>query len=85
MACNKYIIKDDKPGKDGLSAYEIAVQNAFIGTEQEWLDSLQGNQGIQGLRGFPGQDGIDGSDGQDGQSSFTSYVFTRQVDSNQPE
>lgn len=85
MACNKYIIKDGKPGKDGLSAYEIAVQNGFIGTEQEWLNSLQGNQGMQGLRGFPGQDGINGSDGQDGQSSFTSYVFTRQEDSNQPE
>lgn len=26
----------------GYSAYEIAVQNGFEGTEQEWLDSLQG-------------------------------------------
>jgi len=25
-------------GADGLSAYEIAVENGFIGTEQEWLD-----------------------------------------------
>ena len=23
-------------GKQGLSAYEIAVKNGFIGTEQEW-------------------------------------------------
>jgi hypothetical protein len=28
-------------GVDGLSAYEIAVQNGFVGTEQEWLQSLQ--------------------------------------------
>lgn len=28
-------------GKQGLSAYEIAVKNGFIGTEQEWLDSLK--------------------------------------------
>lgn len=28
------------PGKDGLSAYEIAKKDGFIGTEQEWLDSL---------------------------------------------
>ena len=27
-------------GEDGLSAYEIAVQNGFTGTEQEWLDSF---------------------------------------------
>jgi OmcA/MtrC family decaheme c-type cytochrome len=30
------------PGANGLSAYEIAVANGFTGTEQEWLDSLQG-------------------------------------------
>ena len=33
------------PGKDGASAYEIAVQHGFPGTEQEWLDSLQGQPG----------------------------------------
>lgn len=26
----------------GKSAYEIAVENGFQGTEQEWLESLQG-------------------------------------------
>lgn len=29
-------------GIPGLSAYQIAVKNGFDGTEQEWLDSLQG-------------------------------------------
>ena len=28
--------------KNGLSAYELAVQNGFNGTLQEWLDSLKG-------------------------------------------
>lgn len=28
------------PGAPGKSAYEVAVDNGFIGTEQEWLDSL---------------------------------------------
>lgn len=28
-------------GKDGESAYEIAVRNGFVGTEQEWLESLK--------------------------------------------
>ena len=27
-------------GKEGKSAYEVAVDNGFEGTEQEWLDSL---------------------------------------------
>ena len=27
-------------GADGKSAYEVAVDNGFVGTEQEWLDSL---------------------------------------------
>ena len=29
-------------GRDGMSAYEIAVDNGFEGTESEWLDSLEG-------------------------------------------
>lgn len=29
-------------GQDGLSAYQIAVNNGFVGTEEEWLASLQG-------------------------------------------
>ena len=33
------------PGKDGKSAYEIAVENGFDGTEEEWLDSLKGEPG----------------------------------------
>jgi hypothetical protein len=40
------------------SAYDVAVNNGFIGTESEWLDSLIGPQGEQGL---PGADGSDGS------------------------
>ena len=37
---------DGAPGQDGingLSAYEVAVENGFEGTEQEWLDSLGGS------------------------------------------
>lgn len=35
-------------GTRGYSAYEVAVQNGFVGTEQEWLDSLVGPQGEPG-------------------------------------
>jgi hypothetical protein len=29
-------------GADGASAYDVAVANGFVGTEQEWLDSIGG-------------------------------------------
>ncbi len=31
-----------KRGLRGYSAYEVAVSNGFLGTEQQWLDSLIG-------------------------------------------
>ena len=33
-------------GNDGKSAYEIAVQNGYTGTEEEWLTSLKGADGV---------------------------------------
>lgn len=33
------------PGDPGKSAYEIAVEHGFVGTEEEWLDSLGGPPG----------------------------------------
>lgn len=33
------------PGKDGKSAYEIAVEQGFVGTVDEWLESLHGQNG----------------------------------------
>ena len=41
-------------GADGKSAYELAVENGFVGTEQEWLDSLEGEPGSEGAEGPPG-------------------------------
>jgi hypothetical protein len=38
-------------GEDGLSAYEVSVANGFVGTEVEWLASLQGEQGEPGSGG----------------------------------
>ena len=31
----------DIRGSEGKSAYQVAVDNGFIGTEQDWLDSLK--------------------------------------------
>lgn len=32
-------------GEEGKSAYQIAVNNGYSGTEQEWLTSLKGDAG----------------------------------------
>ncbi|MBR6568823.1 MAG: hypothetical protein IKK75_00030 [Clostridia bacterium] len=50
----------------GYSAYEIAVQNGFEGTEAEWLDSLKGSDGqttsVNGVSQFDGQISLTGAD-----------------------
>lgn len=38
-------------GQRGKSAYEVAVDNGFTGTEQEWLESLKGRDGVNGTSG----------------------------------
>ena len=53
-------------GKDGRSAYEIAIENGFVGTAAEWLESLKGRDGIDGKDGLPGKDGKNGADGLPG-------------------
>lgn len=70
-------------GDDGKSAYEVAVDNGFEGTESEWLESLKGKDGDKGdpftyddfteeqlddLKGKDGEDGDNGNDGTDGVS-----------------
>lgn len=43
-------------GIQGLSAYQVAVQHGFEGTEDEWLISLKGDKGETGPKGDPGSD-----------------------------
>lgn len=43
--------KDELKGVDGKSAYEIALANGFVGTEEEWLASLKGEDGKDGSGG----------------------------------
>ena len=57
---------------DAKSAYVIALEHGFIGSEDEWLASLkgakgeQGEQGVQGEKGQNGKDGTNGTNGIDG-------------------
>ena len=39
-------IEDAEHGLDDKSAYEIAVEHGYVGTEEEWLESLKGKDGI---------------------------------------
>lgn len=45
---------------NGASAYEIAVANGFVGTEEEWIASLKGEKGDTGPQGIQGESGVDG-------------------------
>ena len=48
-------IGEAEKGKDGKSAYQIAIENGFVGTEIEWLESLKGADGQDGVNGIDGK------------------------------
>jgi len=58
-------------GADGLSAYEIAVKNGFVGTESAWLASLKGETGARGATGATGPAGPKGDTGAAGPQGAT--------------
>lgn len=58
----KYVIENVLKGDSGKSAYQLAQENGFSGTLQDWLDSLVGPVGPQGPEGPPGQIEGDGFD-----------------------
>lgn len=53
-------------GIQGLSAYQVAVQYGFEGTEDEWLISLKGEKGETGPKGDKGDTGEKGATGERG-------------------
>lgn len=65
-------VHDGKDGADGKSAYQIAMDNGYPGTEQAWLASLKGDKGdtgepgAAGEKGEPGEKGDTGAAGKDG-------------------
>lgn len=48
---NGNVVLKNSSGTAGKSAYEIAVDNGFVGTETEWLESLKGSEGEKGDNG----------------------------------
>jgi hypothetical protein len=50
-------------GDPGKSAYEIAVEHGYVGTEEQWLESLRGPAGADGATGATGPQGPQGVSG----------------------
>ena len=53
-------------GIDGKSAYQLAVEKGFVGTEAEWVASLKGETGPIGPQGIQGEIGPQGIQGKTG-------------------
>ena len=74
---------DGRDGADGKSAYLLAVEHGYSGSESEWLTSLKGEKGDAGERGekgdpgeqgIPGEKGDTGADGKDGFSPIAAVA-----------
>ena len=57
-------------GPDGKSAYQVALDEGFVGTELQWLATLVGPQGATGATGATGAAGQNGSDGEKGDTGL---------------
>ena len=70
---SQIVINGGKKGDNGLqgpqgkSAYQVAVDAGYVGTESEWLASLKGEKGDQGPKGEPGEQGVQGPKGEPGE------------------
>jgi len=74
------------PGTEGASAYQVAVDNGYTGTESEWLLSLLGTKGADGTNGNDGHtpvkgiDYFDGAPGTPGSAGTNGYTPIKGVD-----
>ncbi len=50
-------------GNPGMSAFELAVEQGFMGTEAQWLTSLEGANGADGATGADGETPTIGANG----------------------
>ncbi len=71
--------KPGEKGDDGLSAYQVAVQEGFAGTQTEWIASLKGRDGDPGRQGDPGKDGEPGQKGDPGKNGTDASVTEQSI------
>lgn len=76
---------EGEKGDTGLSAYQIAVNNGYNGSEQQWLDSLHGEKGDTGNTGNTGDTGLSGKDGRDGTVTSLSGIPGWPANCNSPK
>ena len=62
-------------GKDGKSAYEIAVDEGFVGSVRRWLESLKGEKGEKGEKGTSVTDGMMVEDDEIGNVVMTWFDY----------
>ncbi len=65
------LVDEINSGNYGKSAYDIAVQNGFVGDEKSWLESLKGAKGETGEKGDMGNTGAKGDTGEKGETGDT--------------
>jgi len=63
-------------GAQGDSAYQSAVTGGFVGTEAEWVATVEGVEGPTGPQGPTGPAGPTGSQGPQGDSAYQSALNT---------
>lgn len=70
---------NDVKGRDGLSAYELAVRHGFKGSLSEWFDTLKGAKGTSWhvFDGLPSQ--IVGSNGDYGIDRTTGRYYLKHL------
>lgn len=61
-------------GDNGKSAYQIAVDGGYDGSESDWIASLKGEKGDSGDKGPQGDPGTDGKNGDNGQSAYQIWL-----------
>lgn len=74
---------------NGKSAYQVAVDNGFVGTQSAWLLSLVGPTGAAGATGSTGPQGVQGVQGPQGPAggavttqfavNNTGYIYTNSL------
>lgn len=68
------VVLDTFPVAQGLSAYQVAQNNGFVGSESQWLASLIGPNGLNGSNGLNGVNGTNGTNGINGYSVLSGTV-----------
>ena len=67
--------EDGLDGTPGKSAYELALDLGFVGTEAQWIASLKGETGDRGPQGIAGLNGVNGTNGVNGQTPVLELTY----------